>query len=55
MDYAGFVSNGEYNVFRMKGFSRTLSVLRLRSEARTMFASISKSRMEKMLCPEGLI
>lgn len=49
----GFVSNGEYNVFRTKGFSRPLSILRLRSDARKKIASMPVSKLEQMLSPKG--
>ena len=48
--YIGFVSNGEYNVF---GYTRPVSVLKLRSAARTKFSSIAISTKEKMLTPKG--
>lgn len=51
--YIGFVSNGEYNVFRLKGYTRPVSVLKLRSAARTKFSSTVISTMEKMLTPKG--
>lgn len=51
----GFVSNGEYNVFRTKGFSRIVSILRLRSEARKFSNTMPVSKMEKMLCPKGVM
>ena len=49
--HTGFVSNGEYNVFREKGYTRPLSVLKLRSLARSKVARMSISKMEAMLCP----
>ena len=49
----GFVSNREYNVFRLKGYTHPVSVLKLRSAARTKFSSIAISTMEKMLTPKG--
>ena len=45
----GFVSNGEYNAFRVKGFTR----LKLRSDARNKFSSTAISTMEKMLTPQN--
>ena len=50
---SGFVSNGEYNVFRVKGYSRPLSVLKIRSLVRNKIARMSVSKMEAMLCPVG--
>ena len=52
---SGFVSNGEYNVFRTKGFTRPLSVLRLRSDARKKFSNVSVSKMEQLLSPKGIL
>ena len=51
--HVGFVSNGEYNVFRAKWYTRPLSVLRLRSLARNKFARMSVSKMEKIISPTG--
>ena len=50
----GFVSNGEYNVFRLKGYTRPVSVLKVRSSARSKFSSIAISTMEKMFDPTGM-
>ena len=50
----GFVSNGKYNVFRLKGYTRPVSVLKVRSSARSKFSSIAISTMEKMLDPTGM-
>lgn len=50
---AGFVSNGEYNVFRSKGYTRPLSVFQLRSQARKKFVRMSKTTMLSMLTPRG--
>ena len=51
--HVGFVSNGEYNAFRIKGFSRPLSILKIRSLARNKVARMSVSKMEAMICLVG--
>lgn len=51
--YTGFMSNGEYNVFRYKGYTRPLSIFQLRSQARKKFKSIGVKRMKGMLTPVG--
>ena len=51
----GFVSNGEYNVFRLKGYTRPVSVLKVKSNARNKFSSVAASTMEKMLTPKGSV
>ena len=52
--YISFVSNGKYNVFRLKGYTRPVSVLKVRSSARSKFSSVAISTMEKMLNPIGM-
>lgn len=49
----GFVSNGEYNVFRAKGYSRPLSIIQLRSMARKKYSSMGVKKMIAMLTPKG--
>lgn len=50
----GFVSNGEYNVFRYKGYTRPLSVFQLRSLARNKFRNMGLKKMKGMLTPKGV-
>ena len=38
-----------------KGFTRPLSVLRLRSDARKKFSNVSVSKMEQLLSPKGIL
>ncbi|XP_064390678.1 uncharacterized protein LOC135338466 [Halichondria panicea] len=45
----GFVSNGEYNVFRHKGYTRPLSVFQIQSQARKKYSSMSVKRMKEMI------
>ena len=47
----GFVSNGEYNSMRVKGYTRPLSVLQIRSEARGKYSSMGAKSMLEMLTP----
>ena len=47
----GFVSNGEYNSLRSTGYSRPLSVLKLKANARSKYAQMGKTKMLKMLSP----
>ena len=51
----GFCSNGEHNVLRSQGYTRPLSILKIRSTVRSKYAKMSKSRMIKMLSSEGLV
>ncbi len=46
----GFVSNGEYNSMRVKGYTRPLSVLKIRSDSRAKYSSMGK-KMLAMLSP----
>lgn len=52
--HLGFVSNGEYNVFRAKGYSRPLSILQLRSMARNKYSTMGVKKMMAMLTPKGM-
>jgi len=47
-NYIGFVSNGEYNVFRHKGYTRPLSVFQIQSLARRKYSSFSVQKMKEM-------
>lgn len=42
---SGFVSNGEYNTMRVQGYTRPLSVLQIRSEAKKKYAKMSFKSM----------
>ena len=50
--FTGFCSNGEYNSMRSQGYSRPLSVLKIRSNVRSKYARMSKQRMLAMLTPK---
>ena len=49
----GFVSNGEYNSFRSKGYTRPLSVFQIRSLVRNKYARMNVKSMKAMLNPIG--
>lgn len=49
----GFVSNGEYNSLRSNGYSRPLSVLKLKSDARTKYSKMGPKKLLDMLTPIG--
>lgn len=53
MLHAGFVSDGEYNSFRYKGYTRPLSILQLRSDARKKYHVKGVRSMKAMLTPIG--
>ena len=48
---AGFVSNGEYNSMRAKGYTRPLSILQIKAEARAKYSSSGIKAMLEMLTP----
>lgn len=39
-------------MFRLKGYTRPVSLLKLKSNARSKFSSVAVSTMEKMLTPK---
>ena len=49
---SGFVSNGEYNVFRSKGYTRPLSVLRIEADVRQKYTKMGQQKMLNMLTPK---
>ena len=50
---AGFVSNGEFNYMRSKGYTRPLSVLQVRTDVRNKYAKVRQDALLSMLTPEG--
>ena len=50
---SGFVSNGEYNNFRVKGYTRPLSVIQLMLNARRKYSQMGVKNMRAMLIPQG--
>ena len=53
MSTIGFCSNGEYNAMRSQGYTRPLSILKIRSNVRSKYAKMSKKRMMSMLSSKG--
>lgn len=51
----GFVSNGEYNSMKSHGYTRPLSVLQIRADARKKYSSMGKKTMMDMLTPKRKI
>ena len=49
--HAGFVSNGEFNYLRSKGYTRPLSVLHVRSTARKKYSQLGLQTLSSMLTP----
>ena len=49
---AGFVSNGEFNFLRSKGYTRPLSVLQIRNEVRNMCSKLRLNVLLGMLSPK---
>lgn len=50
----GLTTNGEWNTLRVEGHTRPLSIIKLRSDARTKYSRLGYSSMMKMLTPKGL-
>ena len=48
----GFVSNGEFNFLRTKGYTRPLSVLQIRSNVRKKYSQIGFRALLSMLTPK---
>lgn len=49
------MSNGEYNVFRYKGYTRPLSIFQLKAMSRKKFMYIGVKKMKGMLTPTGTV
>lgn len=47
------MSNGEYNNFRVKGYTRPLSVIQLMLDARRKYSHMGVKNMHAMLIPQG--
>ena len=50
---SGFVSNGEFNSMRVKGYTRPLSVIQIKANSRKKYAQMARSTMLDMLTPVG--
>lgn len=53
--YVGFTTNGEFNSLRWKGYSRPLTVLQLKREARAKYQSKGLKSLLDMITPIGII
>ena len=51
--FAGFVTNGEFNYLRTRGYTRPLSVLQVRSDVRKKYARARQDVLLNILTPEG--
>ena len=51
---SGFVSDGEFNYLRMKGYTRPLSVLQVRSDVRKKYSKLSSKKLLAMLTPKSM-
>ena len=49
----GFTANGEFNVLRSKGYSRPLSILRIKADSRAKYAKMGVKKMIAMILPES--
>ena len=49
----GFVSNGEFNYLRSKGYTRPVSVFQIRAMARRKYSHLGKSSLLEMLTPSS--
>ena len=45
----GFVSNGEFNEFRGMGYTRPLSILKIRADMRAKYARMGKKKLMQMI------
>ncbi|XP_065905627.1 uncharacterized protein [Dysidea avara] len=54
MKVSGFVSDGEFNYLRTKGYTRPLSVLQIRCHVRNKYSRLSRKRLLAMLTPRRL-
>lgn len=50
----GFVTNGEFNYMRSKGYTRPLSMLQTRTDVRNKYNRMKEDTLLKMLTPEGI-
>ena len=49
----GFVSDGEFNFLRAKGYTCPLSVFQVRSNVRNLYSRMSSRKMLGMITPKG--
>ena len=48
-----FVSNGEFNYLRSRGYTHPLSILQIRTNARNKYSRMPQSVMLNMISPRG--
>lgn len=48
----GFVSNGEFNYMRSKGYTRPLTILQIRAQVRAKYARCTQGKLQEMLTPK---
>jgi len=53
--FPGFVSDGEFNNLRLKGYMRPLSVLQIRSDVRKKYNKLSSKKLQAMLTPQSML
>ena len=46
---AGVVSNGEHNTLRSMGYTRPVSVLRIKASVRAKYSKVGENRLLKMI------
>ena len=48
----GLCTDGEFNSLRNQGYTRPLSIFKIRNDVRSKYAKMSKQRMLSMLTPK---
>ncbi|MCG8625902.1 MAG: hypothetical protein MJE68_28380, partial [Proteobacteria bacterium] len=51
----GFCSNGEHNAMQNQGYTRPLSIIKIRGNVRLKYAKMSKKQMISMLSPTCML
>ena len=52
--FSGFVSDWEFNYLHLKGYTRPLSVLQIRSDVRKKYSKLSSKKLYAMLTPKSM-
>ena len=50
----GFVSNGEHNELRATGYTRPVSVLKIKASVKTKYSRMSAKKLFMMITPVGM-
>ena len=50
-----FIGNGEHNVLRAMGYTRPVSVLRIKSEVKARYSRMSVKKLCAMITPNGML